>query len=133
MKILPYQINQHLAGWVKNQRGNAAIVLALAMPLVVGSAAFGVETSYWYYKQSQLQAAADTAAYSGALEKRAGSSYDTIFKASQSSALDNGYEATGGSITVDTPPKTGPNAGGKAVEVNLQEKKDRYFTKIFLT
>ena len=41
-------------------------------------AAYSVETSYQYYKHQRLQAAADAAAYAGALELLNGSSYATI-------------------------------------------------------
>jgi Flp pilus assembly protein TadG len=30
------------------QRGNVAILFALFLPVIVGGAGFGVETTYWY-------------------------------------------------------------------------------------
>ena len=54
-------------------KGNVAMIFALALPLVVGGAGFGVETTYWYYRSVELQAAADAAAHAGAIERRAGS------------------------------------------------------------
>jgi uncharacterized membrane protein len=37
-----------------------------------------VETGYWYFKQRELQTAADVAAIAGAVEKRSGKSYGVI-------------------------------------------------------
>ncbi|WP_292261933.1 pilus assembly protein TadG-related protein, partial [Mesorhizobium sp.] len=80
--------------------GNVAIIFALTLPIVVGGAGLGVETSYWYYSSLKLQATADAAAYAGALEKIQGSSTATITAAVTQSATDNGLG--NGTITVHT-------------------------------
>ncbi|MER9216994.1 pilus assembly protein TadG-related protein [Mesorhizobium sp. M0663] len=51
------------------ESGNVATIFALSLPIVVGGAGLGIETSYWYYSSLKLQAVADAAAYAGALEK----------------------------------------------------------------
>ncbi|TIT60241.1 MAG: hypothetical protein E5W60_18970, partial [Mesorhizobium sp.] len=66
--------------------GNVAVIFAFALPVVVGGAGLGVETSLWYYSSLKLQAVADAAAYAGALEKVAGSDNPTIVAASTTSA-----------------------------------------------
>ncbi|TIU61412.1 MAG: hypothetical protein E5W15_32155, partial [Mesorhizobium sp.] len=43
--------------------GNVATIFALTLPVVVGGAGLGVETSYWYYSSLKLQSTADAAAY----------------------------------------------------------------------
>ena len=40
------------------------------MPVVVGSVGLGAETSYWQFKQRQMQTAVDMAAYTGAVSLR---------------------------------------------------------------
>ncbi|MDX8454687.1 pilus assembly protein TadG-related protein [Mesorhizobium sp. VK9D] len=109
--------------------GNVATIFALTLPVVVGGAGLGVETSYWYYSSLRLQAAADAAAYAGALEKIQGSDIATITAAATSSADSNG--SGGGTIVVNTPPASGPNTAKKAVEVILKQNLDRIFTSIF--
>jgi Flp pilus assembly protein TadG len=99
------------------------------MPIVVGGAGFGVDTSYWYYSSLKLQAAADAAAYAGALEKIAGSDNAAIKTAATQSATSNGLGS--GTIAVNTPPASGPNTAKKAVEVILNQNLDRLFTSIF--
>ncbi|WFP74937.1 pilus assembly protein TadG-related protein [Mesorhizobium sp. WSM4906] len=109
--------------------GNVATIFALALPVVVGGAGLGVETSYWYYSSLKLQATADAAAYAGALEKIGGSDTAAITAAATQSAADNGLGT--GTITVHTPPTSGPHTANKAVEVILDQNLDRVFTSIF--
>ncbi|MBZ9841074.1 pilus assembly protein TadG-related protein [Mesorhizobium sp. CA5] len=113
----------------EGKSGNVATIFALTLPVVVGGAGLGVETSYWYYSSLKLQAIADAAAYAGALEKIAGSNTDAITAAAASSAASNGLGA--GTIVVNTPPASGPNTAKKAVEVILNQDLDRIFTSIF--
>ncbi|ANT51073.1 hypothetical protein A6B35_14685 [Mesorhizobium amorphae CCNWGS0123] len=110
--------------------GNVAVVFALTLPVVVGGAGLGVETSYWYYSSLKLQATADAAAYAGALEKIAGSDTTAITTAAIQSATSNGLGT--GTIVVHTPPTSGPNTANKAVEVILNRNLDRIFTSIFV-
>ncbi|MDX8483215.1 pilus assembly protein TadG-related protein [Mesorhizobium sp. VK24D] len=114
---------------LSGESGNVAIVFAFTLPIVVGGAGLGVETSYWYYSSLKLQATADAAAYAGALEKIQGSDTATITTAATQSATDNGLGT--GTITVNTPPTSGPNTAKKAVEVIVKQNLDRMFTAIF--
>lgn len=109
--------------------GNVATIFAFTLPIVVGGAGLGVETSYWYYSSLKLQAIADAAAYAGALEKIQGSDTAAITDAATTSAASNGLG--GGTIVVNTPPSSGPNTANKAVEVILDQNLDRMFTSIF--
>lgn len=115
-----------------NERGSTAIIVALAMPLVVAGAAFGVETSFWYYKDMQLQAAADAAAYAGALEKRAGSNSAAVKQAATKVAVTNGFREAIGTAELNSPPLSGTHLSSKAVEVLLAENTPRFFSSFFL-
>jgi hypothetical protein len=115
----------------RSEGGNVVIIFALTLPLLIGGAAFGVETSYWYLKEVQLQAAADAAAYAGVIEKRAGSSNATITSVATQLAVSNGFDSSIGTIAVHTPPTSGANQAGLAVEVILNQPVQRYFTKLF--
>lgn len=113
----------------RGTNANVATIFALTLPIVVGAAGFGVETSYWYYNSLKLQATADAAAYAGALEQISGSDKPTIVAAANQSAATNGLGA--GTIVVNTPPTSGPNTAKKAVEVIVGQNLDRMFTSIF--
>jgi hypothetical protein len=117
---------------LRQTRGNVAMVFAIALPVIVGGAGFGVETTYWYYESLELQAAADAAAHAGAIERRSGSDDETVSDVAIMAATQNGYNAGVGSAVVNAPPVGGPSAGGDAVEVILTEVADRFFTRMFL-
>lgn len=111
--------------------GNVAVLFALVLPLVIGSAGLGIETTYWYYKRLQLQAAADTAAHAGAMERRTGSDAAMVTTIATQTASENGFDPSVGTIQVHAPPISGPSTGGKAVEVRLTFNGERFFTKLF--
>ncbi|WP_292382127.1 pilus assembly protein TadG-related protein [Mesorhizobium sp.] len=123
------RIRLRAASMRRSRSANVATIFALTLPIVVGAAGFGVETSYWYYNSLRLQATADAAAYAGALEQISGSDTPTIVAAATQSAATNGLGA--GTIVVNTPPASGPNTAKKAVEVIVGQKLNRMFTLIF--
>ena len=49
--------------------GNAAIIVATAMPVLIGGAGFAVDMSQWYMWKRELQHAVDQAAYAGAFAR----------------------------------------------------------------
>src|SRR5512141_1831293 len=106
----------HVRETMRSRRGSVAVMFALVLPVIIGFAGFGVETSYWYIKKLQLQSAADAAAYAGAMEKRSGSNTDTVVAVATRGATDNGFNPAIGTIAVNTPPTSGPS-GPTAVEV----------------
>lgn len=116
-------------GFCRGTSANVATIFALTLPIVVGAAGLGVETSYWYYNSLRLQATADAAAYAGALEQISGSDKPTIVAAATQSAASNGLGS--GTIVVNTPPASGPNTAKKAVEVIVGQNLDRMFTSLF--
>jgi Putative Flp pilus-assembly TadE/G-like len=108
--------------------GNVAIMTALLIPLIVGGAAFGVETAYWYREDLELQQAVDKAVYAAALERRAGSSSSKVNSAASTIASLNGLS---GAVTANTP-TAGPYAGNpKAVEINISRPLPRFFSSLF--
>ena len=117
---------------LRETKGNIAIVTALTVPLLAAGAGFGVETAFWYHKDVELQQAADKAAYTAALEKRAGANSSKILNTATYIATENGYQP--GTLAVHYPPTAGAYAGDpKAIEVQLSIQLPRYFTSFFLT
>src|SRR5437899_5293600 len=114
-----------------SETGNVAIMFALAMPLVVGAGALGVETNYQYIQQTHLQVAADAAAYVGALDNRASATSSVVTADATAIATSNGWSSTAGTIQVNTPPTTGPNQVPAATEVVLSQNVPRFFTAYF--
>jgi Flp pilus assembly protein TadG len=57
--------------------GNATLLMALGMPVLIGSSGLAVDTSQWYMWKRELQNAADQAALAGAWAKSSGTSTST--------------------------------------------------------
>lgn len=120
-----------LARFKSNRDANTAIMFGLTLPLIVGAAGLGVETGYWYFKDRELQTAADVAAYAGAVEKRGGASENQVDSAAQNEAEEHGFDPAVGNIQVNTPPTSGTHQNTKAVEVILTAPVERFFTALF--
>ncbi len=56
---------------VKDPKGNALVIAAAALPLLIGSAGLATDTIQWALWKRQLQRAADSAAIAGAYQKSA--------------------------------------------------------------
>lgn len=53
----------------RNKSGNALMIVAAGMPVLIGGAGFAVDTAQWYMWQRELQHAVDQAAYAGAFAR----------------------------------------------------------------
>jgi uncharacterized membrane protein len=120
-----------LARWQRSEAGNIAIITALVTPLIVGFSGLGAETAYWYYRQRDLQAAADIASYTGAIAKRGGGNAASITSAATTDAAKNGWKQAIGTIAVHNPPTSGANVNANSVEVLLTETEQRFFSAIY--
>lgn len=125
--ILP-QLGSRL---LNNNRGAVAIVFALSIPVVAAGAAYGLEVGAWYYDQLKLQQAADAAAYVAAMEDRAGATPSAISAAAQSAAAKDGFTTATDTLTLNTPPTSGPNQNANSAEVILTRTETRYFSAVF--
>src|SRR6266403_1374018 len=63
---------------LRDTRGITVIIIAFALPVLIGLSALGIETGLWYAMKRQDQAAADAAAVSGAYERATGQTYSEI-------------------------------------------------------
>ncbi len=120
-----------LARFRRSRDANTAIMFGLTLPLIVGAAGLGVETGYWYFKDRELQTAADVAAYAGAVEKRGGATESEVDAVALNEAVEHGFETAIGSIQVNTPPTSGTHQDTKSVEVLLTVPAQRFFTALF--
>lgn len=116
-----------------DREANTAIMFALTLPLIVGAAGVGVETGYWYFKDRELQTAADVAAYAAAVEKRGGATNTGIDSAALNEAVEHGFESASGSIVVNHPPTSGTHQNSSSVEVLLTMPAERFFSAIYST
>lgn len=120
-----------IAEFAADRRANVALIFALTLPAMVGFCGLGAETALWYFKQRDLQGAADVAAYNGAIALRSGATQSAITSQASTDAAKAGWDASIGTIAVHTPPTSGSHQINRAVEVILSENQPRYFTALF--
>ena len=118
---------------LSQERGATAVVFALTMPVLVGFLGLGVEAGYWYFKDRQLQTAADLGAHAGVTILRSGGSEDEVTQAATVEAVKHGFDPSEGEITVNTPPTSGTHQDVYSVEVILTRNLDRTFSSVVTT
>src|SRR5258708_38014730 len=69
------KISATLSRYRRDDRANIAILFGLLAPVLIGALGLGMETSWWYQTQRDMQNAADEAAIAAATD--ATSSYDS--------------------------------------------------------
>ena len=104
---------------LKDERGSV-LAFFVAIPVVAGTVAVGVETGQLYRTKRQMQGAADAAALAGTMDKKNGGTATSIAAAARYEAQRNGFQnGVGGvTVTVNSPPTSGSNVStANAVEV----------------
>ncbi|HLM16071.1 MAG TPA: pilus assembly protein TadG-related protein, partial [Reyranella sp.] len=104
---------------LKDERGSV-LAFFVAIPVVAGTVAVGVETGQLYRTKRQMQGAADAAALAGAIDKVNGGTNTSATAAALYEAQRNGFQnGVGGvTVTVNSPPTSGANVStANAVEV----------------
>ncbi|HUF57615.1 MAG TPA: pilus assembly protein TadG-related protein [Thermohalobaculum sp.] len=120
------------AGFAANDRGAAAIVLAVALPVMIGGMALGTEVGSWFMGQRELQQAADLAAHAAGVKLREGADEATMRDAALDVASASGFDGGTDTLTLLNPPDTGAFAGdADSVAVRLLRDQPRYFTRIY--
>ncbi|MGH6858109.1 MAG: TadE/TadG family type IV pilus assembly protein [Methylocella sp.] len=118
---------------MRDRSGAYAVLFGLMAPVFIGALALGSETGLWYKTQETMQGAADSAAISAAVGLNAGNASATLQAdaAAASYGFVNGQ--SGATVTVNNPPKSGPNAGNQgAVEVIIKQPQKLLFSSLFL-
>jgi len=126
-----------LRGLRRNERGSAAVAMAIASPVLIGAMGLGAETGYWYLTQRKLQHAADIAAHAAGVRKRVGDTKAGLQTAALRTATGSGFTASKDgtkivNMTVNNPPLSGGMVGeDQAVEIILYEFRQRLLSSIF--
>lgn len=117
---------------LEDKRGSVMAAF-VAVPVVVGTVAVGVETGQLYRTKRQMQGAADAAALAGTIDKMNGGSLASITAAALYEAQRNGFQnGVGGvTVTVNSPPQTGANVStANAVEVSIRKPSSFVLAKV---
>jgi Flp pilus assembly protein TadG len=118
-----------LRGLWAEKRGNALVIGAAALPLLIGSAAIGIDTVHVVVAKRQLQRAADSAAIAGAYARLQSMSVTT---AALRDLNFNSDITLSGAPTIENSPSVGPFASdANAVRVVLAAERDVPFISFF--
>src|SRR5215475_2248447 len=92
-----------LQRFLRDQSGTYVIIMALAMPVLIGTAGLGTEVAWWLFKHKNMQSAADSGAVSAAT---AGTNLNA-----EANSVTAAYGYANGvnnvTVTVNQPPSTG--------------------------
>jgi Flp pilus assembly protein TadG len=111
---------------LKDERGSV-VAFFVALPVIAGTLAVGVETGQLYRTKRQMQGAADAAALAGTVDKMNGGTdvTATALYEAQRNGFQNGVN--GVTVTVTSPPTSGTYAGNSsAVEVSIRKNNNKY-------
>ena len=108
-------------------------MFSLSLPLVIGLAALGSEGGSLYLKKTELQAVADQAALSAANSLNSSATAYTIEGKAVAAAMGYVDGQNGVTVTVNSPPAFGPNAGkASVVEVIVGRPSRPCFRRSFI-
>ena len=116
-----------LRRFVRDDSGSYAVVVALAMPALIGAAGLGTEATWWLYKHKNIQSAADSGAVSAA------TAGNNVVVEANSVVASYGYpNGADVSVTVNQPPASGNfTSSAQAVEVIVTQSQPRLLSALF--
>lgn len=82
-------IRQSLSALKASSSGNATLLMALGMPMLIGGSGLAVDTAQWYMWKREIQFAADQAALAGAWARSDENSRDTFRKRAEQEFASN--------------------------------------------
>lgn len=120
----------------RDTNGASAVLIGLSMTVLMGFAGLAVDAGVWYADKRNAQGAADAAAYSAAIDAAAGDTTTGVITTAKAITARYGMtDATNGvTVTVNTPPASGPNtSNSKAVEVVVAKAERLFLSGLFTT
>ncbi|MCH8614997.1 Tad domain-containing protein [Sphingomonas sp. SM33] len=115
----------------RDRKGNALLVMAAALPLVMGSAGLASDTIQWVLWKRQLQRAADSAAFAGVYAKFQGQDIPSAVSTDLSKNNQTQIALVSGYPGITYPANT--SSYNNAVRVVLAVQKRLSFSSLFLS
>lgn len=114
----------------RDRRGNALVIAAAALPLVIGSAGLASDTVQWVLWKRQLQRAADSAAIAGVYAKVQSQTVSSAISTDLTKNQNTGISLVSGYPQISYPTSTSWTNG---VAVTLAVQKSLGFSSIFMS
>jgi Flp pilus assembly protein TadG len=116
-----------------DREGGSFFLVGFGVPVIVGGLAMAIDTGIWYVEKRKTQQIADGASLGAMRTIKSGNTVATARNVALADAQRNGYVVAGSSLTVNSPPTSGPYAGqSNAVEVIVTRELPTYFSRYFL-
>ena len=109
------RFGERLRSFAEDRSGNMVMLFSLTLPVAIGLAALGSEGGSLYLKKAAVQAAADQAAVSAANSFNGSATAYTIEGKGVAAAMGYVDGQDDVTVTVNSPPASGPNAGKTSV------------------
>ena len=116
-------VSEAFERFARNRRGNAIIIIAASLPMVIGFCGLGLDVVTWYQQEDRVQQAADIAAYGGA---RAALLHGGEFAGVRDAV---NYDASVYGLTPEPPVI---DRVARTVSVRISTRADLYFSAYFL-
>lgn len=117
-----------------DESGQALIFTALCMTILLGFTGLAVDVGMLFHAKRNLQIAADAAATAAGVDYLYNGSTTSAKAAGQAAATQNGVTngSGGASVTINTPPSVGPNAGTAGLfEAIVSTPNPTFFMRVF--
>src|SRR6476620_5164114 len=114
----------------RDRRGNALVIAAAALPLVIGSAGLASDTIQWVLWKRQLQRAADSAAIAGVYAEMQSQTVTTAISTDLGKNQNTGITLQSGYPQITYPTITNAT---NAVKVTLAVQRQLGFSSVFLS
>jgi Putative Flp pilus-assembly TadE/G-like len=126
------RFGERARSFAEDRSGNILMVFSLSFPVVIGLAALGSEGGSLYLKKAAVQAAADQAAVSAANSFNGSSTAYAIEGKGVAAAMGYVDGQNGVTVTVNSPPTSGPNVGkASVVEVIISSTQTPMLSALF--
>jgi Flp pilus assembly protein TadG len=134
LRKLVSQRESTLKRFLRDESGTYVIIMALAMPVLVGTAGLGTEVAWWYYKHKNMQSAADSGAVSAATSGTNVLAQLTAQADSVTASYGYADGVSNVSVQVNQPPTLGNfQKNSQAVEVIVKQPQPRLLSALFGT
>lgn len=115
-----------LRGFLHDRRGVVVLLVALALPVLIGTMGLAAEASYWYMHKRSMQNAADAAAIAAATN-----SSSTYAAEAKAVAANLGFQDGLGNVTVQVAnPATAPGCSANCYTVTVSDKVPLFLSQV---
>ncbi len=117
----------------KDESGNVLVLAAMCIPLLIGFAGMALDVGLLYRVRQNVQIAANAGAVAGALDYIHSANGTSAQNAGAAAATLNGFTSgtNGATVTINTPPTSGPLTSAGYVEAIVTEDSPTNFMALF--